>query len=95
MRSEMLNPCREKVRLLNAYYRTTVHLLEEANRLAEIDTTDPAFRDALESVRDARESVEMVRLAIELHGEHGPRQLRQTASTNFWRPPNAFNSSKP
>jgi len=66
-------PCPEKVKLLNDCYRATMLLASLADQLAAItDTSTPEFHDALESVRGAREAIEIRRLAVDLHiGEHG------------------------
>ena len=57
--------CVEKVKLLNDYYRTTVHLAELTDRLAEMtDTNTPEFHAILESVREAREAVEIRALPL-------------------------------
>jgi hypothetical protein len=68
MSAAPLKLCSRKVKLLNAYYRSTMLLAALTDELAKISDSDTAeFQSVLTSVTSARESGAAARQALESH----------------------------
>src|SRR3954468_16829358 len=67
MSRETTQKCPHRVKLLNDSYRATVLLSTLTDALAATDPGSSEFQSALETVRAAREAVDIARVALEVH----------------------------